>query len=140
SRMSSVCSLKRGLEFLCQIAHLRLFADGVVTTRNHVHLEATASNSFPMQPIVFKSVSVLVVSSKKIGDPGWDLFGRYIIDLRCLIDGPLNARQRIFSNDDFLFVVLFLSSKRKIDVIACAAPRQFLLHTLRRTSKICPHS
>lgn len=92
-----------------------------------MHLEATASNSFPMQPIVFKSVSVLVVSSKKISDPGRDLFGRYIVDLRCLINGPLNARQRIFS-------------KRKIDAIACAPPRQFLLHTMRRSSNICPHS
>src|SRR5678816_2069130 len=112
-----------------------LFPDGVVTTRDHMHLEATTGNSFPTQPIVFKSVSVLVVSSKKIGDPGRDLFGRYIVDLRCLINGPLNTCQRIFSNDSFLFVLLFRGGKRKSDVIAFAPPRQSLLHTARRSPK-----
>src|ERR1044071_2306747 len=134
--MSSPCPINRGLEFLCQIGHMRLVPDGVVTTRNHMHLEATASKSFPTQPIVFKSVSVLVVSREKIGDLGWDLFGRYIVDVRCLINGPLNARQRIFSNDNFLFVLLFLGSKRKIVTASPPLPRQFLLHTMRRSLKV----
>src|ERR1041385_6540877 len=133
--MSSPCPINRGFEFLCQIGHMRLFPDGVVTTRNHMHLEPTLSNSFPTQPIVFKSISVLVVSGKKIGDLGWDPFGRYIVDLRCLINGPLNACQRIFINDNFLFVLLFLGSEWKI-VTAFAPPRQFLLHTTRHSLKI----